>query len=385
MRMSSIELNVDIRDLHFFDVFLRKGLVKPPVVSLRSHGSYSPESKAYQLIYEVHIRKEEKEYDFGIELSATQKKVSLSVKLVSPKQMISKKERERLLKLFILRIKEAEKNAKDKPLKTFQYEAHLSTSVYPLRSTIQFGKYKLAPLNKRGEQGWECKLRFGVEAIDKDESLTNATVEAKRIVAWLSLAFATLIRLKSFSEITVDPKPVIHFEKIRRPDLRGVKHLFAHELEVPHDFMELWDNFCSLPSEMGESFVSSCLCFQLAMEMRATHPPLSYQLFVTAVEVIAREVIKAGPSKRFVEFICRSLEQSDERFRKLVRRFYDRRSALVHEKGVGLGLIPTFGIRSFDQIPGSELWHLEIYVNAALIGFLKSCGQLASHGEFVGC
>lgn len=373
--MSSIELKVETQDLDFFDKFLRKGLVRPPVDSLRSGGSYDPISRAYQLTYRGHIRKNEKEFVFEIRLSATPDEVhplDISIELVSPKCRTSEKEIEYLLNLLISRIRKSEKNAKEKPLKTFEYEAHLSTSVYPLKSTIGFGKYKLVPVEKQDEQGWKCKLKFSVEAIGKDDSLTNATIEAKKIVAWLSLVFGKLIRLQSFSEITPDPKPVIHFETIKRPDFRPVKHPFGGEIRIPHDFMELWNNFCSLPSEMHESFVSSCLCYQTAMEMRITHMPVSYQLFITAVEVIARKVVRGGAKKRFVEFICQSLKQLNSQFKKSVGRFYDRRSAFLHEKGIGLGMIPSFGIRSLEDIPFAELWHLEIIVNAALIGFLKN-------------
>ena len=373
--MLSIELNLEPQDLEFFDKFLRKELVSPPVDSLRSGGSYDPISRAYQLTYKGHIRKDEKEFVFEIMLSATPKEVhplGISIELVSSGYKTSEKEIEYLLDLLISRIRQSEKNSKKKPLMTFEYEARLSTSAYPLKSTIGFGKYKLVPTEKQDELGWECKLKFSVEAIDKDDSLTNATIEAKKIAAWLSLVFSKLIRVKSFSKITADPKSEIHFETIERPDLRPVKHPFGGELKIPHDFMELWNNFSALPPEIHESFVSSCLCYQNAMEMELTHMPVSYQLFITAVEVIARKVVEGGAKKRFVQFICQSLKQSNSQFRKSIGRFYDRRSALLHEKGIGLGRIPTFGIRSVEDIPFAELWHLEVIVDAALLGFLKN-------------
>jgi hypothetical protein len=283
---------------------------------------------------------------------------------------------EYLLNLLISRIRESEENAKKKPLKTFDYEARLSTSDNTVKSTIIFGKYKLVPIEKQEGMERMCKLKFSVEAIDKHDSLTNAIIEGKKIAAWLSLVFNKLIRLKSFSEITVDPKPEMHFETIERPDLRPIKHSFGEELRIPHDFMELWNNFCSLPSEMYESFVSSCLCYQTAREMELTHAPVSCQLYVTAIEVIARKVVKGRPTERFVEFVCQSLKRSDKQFRKILREFYGRRSAFLHEKGIGLGMIPSFGIRSLEDIPVTELWQLEIIVNAALIGFLKTSRTL---------
>ena len=344
--MTSIELNVARQDLHYFDKFLSKEIVRPPVNSLRASGSYNRSSRVYKRTYEVIVKKDEKVIVFEIRLSATPDKVNpldISTKSTPSEHKFSEKEIESMLNLLISRIREAEKNTREKPLKTFEYEARLSTSHYPLKSTIEFGKYKLVPSEKIDEQGWECKLKFAVEAIDKDYSLTWATIEAKIIAAWLSLLFNILIRFKTFSEITADPKPIIHYETIERPDLRPVKHPFGGEIKIPHDFMELWNNFCSLPPEMHKSFVSSCLCYQLAMDMRTTHVPLSYQLFITAVEVIAREVVKGGTKKRFVDFICQSLKRTDKQFRKKLTKFYSRRSAILHEKGIGLGLFRHLG------------------------------------------
>lgn len=103
-----------------------------------------------------------------------------------------------------------------------------------------------------------------------------------------------------------------------------------------------------------------------------THIGIAYTLFVTAIEVIAEKVMKIeGYKKRFVEFICQGIGRSDEEFRTRLKDFYKGRSEVLHEEGVGLGLIPTFGIISFDVVPGDELWSLEVIVNAALIGFLK--------------
>ena len=122
------------------------------------------------------------------------------------------------------------------------------------------------------------------------------------------------------------------------------------------------------------SFISSCLCFQVALEMRMTHIPLSYQLFVTAIEVIARESYgsEERPTKRFVEFICQNINPSDKELKKRANRFYEKRSAILHEKDIGLGYVPSFDIRSFETVPMRDLWELEIFVNAALIEFLKS-------------
>ena len=127
-----------------------------------------------------------------------------------------------------------------------------------------------------------------------------------------------------------------HFETISRPDLRPVKHPLGGELKIPHDFIELLSNFFSLPKKVRDSFISSCLCFQVAMEMRMTFIPLSYLLFVTAIEVIAREIIGAGvkPTKRFVDFVCQNINPSGKEIKELASRFYGNRSAISHEKGI---------------------------------------------------
>lgn len=375
--MTQIRLNIAKTDLPYFDKFLSKEIVKPPVNSLRAIGQYDHSLHVYRRIYEVLIRKDEREIVFEINLSATAEKVnplSISTKRASTKHKFSKEEITALFNLLASRIIEAEKNAKLKPLKTFEYEARLSTTVYPLKSTIKFGKYKLSPSDRKDEQGWECKLRFSVESIDQDFSLTDATLEAKVIAAWLSVIFNIVIQFKGFSKITPDSEATINYETIKRPDLRPVKHDFAGELRIPSDFMRLWENFYSLPHEIKKDFISSCLCYQVAMDLRSTYSALSYQLFVTAVEVIAKRVIScATVQKRFTEFICRSINQMSQRqFTKELEKFYSRRSAIVHERGVGFGFFPSFDIRSFDEVPSEELWDLEIIVNAALLGFLEN-------------
>ena len=373
--MTTLELDIESQELHYFDTFLSKEIMGPPVDSLRAEGSYDQKTRTYHRTYRVTIIKDAKRIVFRIDLSATSEKIdplNVSIESEPSKNKFSENDLEKLLSLLLSRVREAEKKTKEKPVETFEYEVRLSTSVNPLKSTIEFGQYKLVPVENSTKEGWECKLKFNVEAIDKDYSLTNATIDAKIVAAWLSLIFDLQIHFKSFSEITVDPKPVTNFETIERPDLRPIKHSFGEEIRIPNDFVELWNKFVSLPLEIRESFISSCLCWQVAMEMRATHASIAYQQFVTAVEVIAREFVKGGPSKRFIEFVCRTLNQSDVQFRKKVQRFYGTRSASAHEKGVGLGFIPSFDIRSFEAVPMEELWHLEIIVNATLIGFLKA-------------
>lgn len=376
-KMKTLNLNIELQDLHFFDSYLRKEIMGSPVTTLRAQGSYDPNKKEFNRPYEVTIKQDEKSMSFLIELSVIRNKLNplkISWESKSQEHTFSEKEVKNLLNLLISRIKAAEKKTKEKPMKTFEYEARLLTLVNPIRSTIKFGKYKLVPVETPSKEGWECKLKFNVASIDKKHSITDATVEAKIIAAFLSVIFGKQISLKSFSEITPDPKPIINFEKVDRPDMRPVKHSFGEELKIPQDFQQLWNNFYSLPQKIRESFISSCLCFQVAMDMRMTHIPLSYQLFVTAIEVIAREFIGSDvrPTERFVRFICQNLDTTDKELKKRARKFYGKRSAILHEKGIGLGLIPTFDIRSFETVPMRDLWELEIFVNASLIGFLKS-------------
>jgi len=375
--MTTIILKIAKTDLAYFDKFLSKAIMKSPVNSLRAIGQYDRNLNIYHRMYEVLIRKDEREIVFEISLSATSEKVNpldISTKSVSTNYKFSKEETKELLDLLTSRIREAEKNTKLKPMKTFEYEAHLSTSIYPLKSTIKFGKYKLIPSDKRDEQGWGCKLRYFVESIDEDFSLADATLEAKTIAAWLSVIYNIDIRFKGFSKTTPDPEPIINYETIKRPDLRPVKHAFAEELKIPYDFISFWKNFYSLPPEIKAGFISSCLCYQVAMDLRLKYSALSYQLFVTAVEVIAKRVVSyASVQKRFIEFICRSINQIPQKqFQKKLEKFYGIRSAIVHENGIGFGFLPSLDIRTFDEIPGEELWELETIVNAALLGFLEN-------------
>jgi hypothetical protein len=100
---------------------------------------------------------------------------------------------------------------------------------------------------------------------------------------------------------------------------------------------------------------------------------IAYLLFVTAIEVISKKVIeRATAGTRFKEFICQNIGRSDAEFRNQLGRFYSQRSDVLHTEGVGLGFMPIGGILSFQAVSGNELWRLEIYANAALIGFLKN-------------
>lgn len=203
-----------------------------PVTTLRAQGSYDPDKKEFNRTYEITIKQEEKSIAFLIELSVIRNKLNplkISVDTKSQKHAFSKKEEKNFLNLLISRVKTAEKKTKEKPMETFEYEARLLTFVNPIKSTVKFGKYKLVPVETPTKEGWECKLKFNVESIDKNHSITDATVEAKIIAAILSLIFGSQISFKSFSEITPDPKPKINYEKIVRPDLRPVKHSFREE------------------------------------------------------------------------------------------------------------------------------------------------------------
>jgi len=374
--MSSIKINLSLSDLPFFDKFLHQELIKSPVESLRVKGQYLEDLKLYERNYEIQVKKGERKVEIQIKLTAKSDKINplkISIKSPAPKSELSEKEMHEILDIIVSRIKEAEKSAIKKPMKTYEFEARLSSDIYPLRSTVEFGKYKIVSSEKKDTQGLEFKLKFTEEGIDKDFATTDATIEAKIVAAWLTLIFSINVVFKGFSEITADPKVVTHYETIKRPDLRPIKHSFARELKIPRDFIKLWNNFDSLPPKIKEAFVSSCMCYQVAMELRYTYPALSYQLFVTAIEVIANKTVSfVGVQRRFIEFICINLSKSDKKFRSQLQDCYSLRSSVVHEKGVGLRFIPLFDIRSFELIPAGKLWTLEIIVNAALINFLEN-------------
>ena len=378
--MKTLNLDIDLQDLHYFDSFLKKEIMSYPVTTLRASGYYDNKKKIFNRTYKVKINKDKKIISFLIELPLIQEKlnpIKISIESKPLEHTFSENEVKNLLDMLISRIRTAEKKTKEKPTKTYEYEARLATLDHPIKSTIKFGKYKLVPVETATKKGWECKLKFSVESIDKRYSITAATVEAKIIAAFLSLIFCEQISFKSFSEITPDSKPIINFESVDRPDLRLVKHYSFGELKIPRDFKKLWNKFYSLPQKIQEKFISSCVCFQVAMETRYKHIPLSYQVFVTAIEVIAREILGSNvkPTERFIEFICQNLDPSDKELRKRARKFYGKRSAILHEEGIGLGLIPSFDIRDirpFETVPMRDLDELEIFVNAALIGFLES-------------
>jgi hypothetical protein len=118
--------------------------------------------------------------------------------------------------------------------------------------------------------------------------------------------------------------------------------------------------------------MSSCICYQIAKVISGTNRGISYTLFVTAIEVISKQVIKRPrPASRFKDFIRQSIGRSDEEFNAQLGRFYRDRSDVLHNVGIGMDFFPIDGIISFHAVSGEDHWRLEIYVNAALIGFLK--------------
>ena len=363
--MTFVELTIASEDLYYFDKFLRQALINIPTSTLRSRGE-SIDLQSYQLTYEGHTQINEQEVIFELKLTATEH--SISPVEINVRTDVSKEEEAKLLKLIYQSIQTAKEQTNKKSMVPFEYEARLSTPNYTLKSTLNFGTYKLCPLNGQVSM---CKLKFKVDAVDKDETLEKAHVEAKLFSAFLSVIFGILVTPKEVTNIiSSDPIPILNLEQIHRPDLRGVKHSFMSELKNPTDFIKLFQNLYSMPKEIQESYFSGCLCFQTAMEMEGIYQPLSYQLFVTTIEVIAREVIQGSARTKFVNFITQRLDKKDSSFIDQLQAFYDRRSALVHEKGVGLGRIPSFGLRSYQLVHGRDLWQLEVIVNVALIGFL---------------
>lgn len=366
-----MDLKIGVEDLYYFDLYLRELLIKKPANSLKSNGSPIPGAQGYKLTYEVSFQEAGQEATFEINLVAIHEKIKpLQIEVI---KYDSKNDLELFRELVITRIKEAIIKTKKKPMKTFEFEALLSTGHYPIKSTVEFGKYTLSPKNERGRGGWLCKLKFQVKAKNIDESHTVATVEAKQIAAFLSVIFTKLVRFQEFSEITENEPPIINYEEIIRPDLRPVKHPFAGELKIPHDFMDLWSNLESLPPDILSTFLSGCVCYQVAKQMNMAQMGIAYTLFVTATEIISKKVIKRkSPATRFKEFICLGLGRSDREFRAKLGRFYNERSKVLHERGISFGFMPTHGIMSFDPVSGTDLWDLEIDTNAALIGFLKN-------------
>ena len=345
-------------------------MIEKPANSLRSSGSVTEKPQGYQMLYEVSFKENGKESNFEIVIQTTHNEIKPIT--INATKLDSVTEEKRLRKLLLSRIAEAEKKAIEKPMKTYEYEALLTTGHYPIKSTIEFGKYKISPTEERGEKGWLCKLRYSVDAINKDNSLTWATYEAREIAAFLSVIFCKLIQFHKFSDITEDNESIFNYENVERPDLRPVKHPFAGELKIPYDFLELWDNYQSLTLDVRTAFMSSCICFQVAKEISAIWNGIAYTLFVTAIEVIADKVLKLNkPVARFKDFICHGIGRSDRDFMAQLGRLYSQRSEVLHNKGIGMGFFPMDGIISFDVVSGSDLWKLEILTNAALIGFLK--------------
>jgi hypothetical protein len=107
--------------------------------------------------------------------------------------------------MLAFRTKQAEENTSKRTQKSFEYEASFVSQANPLKSTVEFGKYKIFPSEKAVEYGFEFKLRFTVKEIDRDFAQTDAIVEAKIIAAWLSLIFDIIYNSRLSDHITANP------------------------------------------------------------------------------------------------------------------------------------------------------------------------------------
>ena len=73
--MTTLELDIESQELHYFDTFLSKEIMGPPVDSLRAEGSYDQKTRTYHRTYRVTIIKDAKRIVFRIDLSATSEKI----------------------------------------------------------------------------------------------------------------------------------------------------------------------------------------------------------------------------------------------------------------------------------------------------------------------
>ena len=74
--MKTINLDIDIQDLHYFTSFLNKEIMGYPVNSLRANGSYNYKKKRYNRKYKVTINKDEKNISFLIDLTVIKNKLN---------------------------------------------------------------------------------------------------------------------------------------------------------------------------------------------------------------------------------------------------------------------------------------------------------------------
>lgn len=149
--MKTLNLDINLQDLHYFDSFLEKEIMGYPVNSLRANGSYDNKKKIFNRIYKIKISKDEKIISFLIELTVIKNKlypIKISIESKSLNHPFSENEVKNLLDILTSRIKTAKKKTKEKPMKTFEKEARLSTFERPIKSTIKFGKYKIVPVER---------------------------------------------------------------------------------------------------------------------------------------------------------------------------------------------------------------------------------------------
>ena len=50
-----MQLNIELNDFYYFDIYLREILMEKPANSLRSNGSVTEKPQGYQMLYEVYV------------------------------------------------------------------------------------------------------------------------------------------------------------------------------------------------------------------------------------------------------------------------------------------------------------------------------------------
>lgn len=380
---TKVDVFVDDSSSTVFVKYLQKRL-RAIANGLSSEGSFDPSTRKHKLTMKSNIKLDGITHPFTMYLEKNRSGIdSINVIVRCPKGKESLQLSKRALSMLETEIKNAKEDARRRPLKSFNFEARLDSNLNPMKSTVKFGKYEIAPATKRADGtpipqksnilvrgGFEFKLRFAVRALDDDDAFQIAMLEAKKMAAWLSLIFHLDIEFKLFSGMTKDEVEWgVHYEEISRPDFRFIYRATMEELRIPMDFHELWNALCSLPGDLHNRFMNSCFNYQAALALQTRFPRLSYVLYIEAINIISRRQGR----KNFSNFVCKQLGTQATELVNSLKYLYSRRSAYLHGHGVGPGRI--FGlstplINEEEAYFTQELSTLEKLVNASMISFL---------------
>ena len=160
-----------------------------------------------------------------------------------------------------------------------------------------------------------------------DETTCDVKLLSKRIVPWLSTILGQKLRIES---IRINGKDI--------PYGNPESIIFKSQTDLlPDEIHNLYARFISMPiaenNNLLEQYIKACELYQNAVLLSASHPNISFFLFVVSVECLSE---KNCDLNNFIDFIISNYEEwkfhfPEEEFRILLSSIYHIKSSFTHK------------------------------------------------------